>query len=82
MDSSVKKTEKATREPRNSAKEDKVIENTIENYVENKQRTIFSVKCVDGEAVFEGLKGVVDDVIENKKVYDFFKQDFFYKQIK
>ena len=66
--------EKAIREHRNAAKEDKVIENTIKNYVENKQRILFSVKCVDGEAIFEGLKGVVDEVIENKEVYNFLKQ--------
>ena len=32
------------------------------------------MKCVDGEAIFEGLKGVVDEVIENKEVYNFLKQ--------
>ena len=36
MESSAEKTEKTTREHKNTAKEDKVVENTIKNYVENK----------------------------------------------
>ena len=60
MDSSVKKTEKASREHRNTAKEYMVIENTIKHDVENKQQAFFSVKCIDEEAVFEGLKAEME----------------------
>ena len=81
MDSSAEKTEKATREHKNTVKEDKIVENTIKNYVENKQRTYLYVKCIDGEAVFEGLKGVVDEVIENKEVYNFLKLAILKKKI-